>query len=282
MTVGTAALIGPHQSANRTPSGIGGRFRVPGAASRGAPGPLRGRARSTQDAAPVQVRPDDPRRGDQVRVARDRAGQPIDVGRLEVGDLAEAMPMELAESHDVTGRLRERRGSWTTEVADPPLDRRPGRRRGARRLAIDDTAPQRRLPGQWHAARRVPGDLVARSVRGARVETARDGTRRLRARRSATPGGGTGDGAAPSRPPVAPSFRVSAAYASLISAICRVATRDAAGSSPVRSGWCARASRRQAALICVGDALASTPRTARGSRFTTAPVYRGAHVRPNA
>src|SRR6188508_1989360 len=70
------------------------------------------------------------------------------------------------------------------------------------------------------------------------------------------------------RPSPRPPSRVSAAYASLISAIRRVAMRDAAGSSPVRSGWLVRARRRQAALIWVGVARASTPSTSCGSRLT--------------
>src|SRR5438093_6514276 len=78
----------------------------------------------------------------------------------------------------------------------------------------------------------------------------------------------------PGRRRDAPPSRVRAAYASLISAMRRVATRDAAGSSPVRSGWCRRASRRQAALIWVGVAPGSMPRTSCGSRFTTAGSYR--------
>ena len=67
---------------------------------------------------------------------------------------------------------------------------------------------------------------------------------------------------------VASPERTSAAYASLISAMRRVATREAAGSSPVRSGWFSRASRRQAALIVAELAPAWTPRTTCGSRVT--------------
>ena len=76
--------------------------------------------------------------------------------------------------------------------------------------------------------------------------------------------------------------RVSAAYASLISAMRRVAIRDAAGSSPVRSGWLVRARRRQAALIWVGVARASTPRTSYGSRLGIPSECRAPTVDPTA
>ena len=59
----------------------------------------------------------------------------------------------------------------------------------------------------------------------------------------------------------------SSAYAALISAMRRVAARRSVAFA-VRSGWCSRASRRQAALIVATLDPGATPRTAWGSRRT--------------
>ena len=98
-------------------------------------------------------------------------------------------------------------------------------------------------------------------------------------RRRATPGSNGVSSARSPRARALLSPRVSAAYASLISAIRRVARRDAAGSSPVRSGWLVRASRRQAALIWVAEAPTSTPRTSCGSRLVITPESRARPTR---
>ena len=179
LTVGTAAVIALLQSADKTPSGIGGRFRVPGGVrpnGRGGPG---SGVIDARHAGPG--RHGSPRGRDEIGVAGDGAGKPIDVGRLERGDLSEGVPMELAEFDDVSDRPPARR-RWhrPPEVADARPDRRPGRRRRARRLAIQETAPERRLACQRHAARSVPRDLVAGTIGGARVEPARDRTGGLR------------------------------------------------------------------------------------------------------
>jgi hypothetical protein len=56
------------------------------------------------DPASIQVRLDDARRGDEVRVPGHRAGHPIDIRRLESRDLPEGVTVELAELDDVLER----------------------------------------------------------------------------------------------------------------------------------------------------------------------------------
>ena len=271
-------------SAITKPSGIGGLLRVVRAA--------RGRARSaaarpsggavarrrvapTQDPAPIEIGLDDPRRRGDVRIAHDGPDQPVDVGRLERRDLAQRVAMELAELEDVGatrppgvggfGRLKPRTRSRTSGpfgsdargVSRPAMSARSGgwpRQRDAVRPVRAGLVP---WPGRSRSCRRGP--VTGRVGFGARRAAAAG--RRLVIERTSRPGA-----AAPSD--VASPDRTSAAYASLISAMRRVATRDAAGSSPVRSGWFSRASRRQAALIVAELAPAWTPRTTCGSRFT--------------
>ena len=142
-------------------------------------------------------------------------------------------------------------------------DRGRAARSGSRHAAAraDDVGRLRRLAAQRRPAGAVADGLVARLVDAAHVDPAGDRAGRLRGRRAAAPAGdsrlerrSSSSAAAVRRRVARSASRVSAAYASLISAMRRVATRDAAGSSPVRSGWLVRARRRQAALIWVGDA----------------------------
>src|SRR5215208_6539570 len=87
-------------SASWSPSGIGGRSRISwkrpaisGAARGGLA--VTGRMRTTNDSPPVELGLDDPRCADEVRIVVDGPGDPVDVRRLEGGDLAERVIVEL-------------------------------------------------------------------------------------------------------------------------------------------------------------------------------------------
>ena len=122
---------------------------------------------------------------DEIRVAGDRRREPVDVGRLEGGDLAERVAVELAERQlDVTAsssggpaggrKLRRRRPG-----------ERAGRRARPRRLAL---VRRGAASGAWPrtdaAGRRPSADrsgLVPRPERCRRVDPAGDRAGRLRA-----------------------------------------------------------------------------------------------------
>ena len=165
-----------------------------------------------------------------------------------------------------------------------PAAARPGRAR--RGVAADRSAASRAGPS-WARPRLAALPRPARPVPAA-VEPLRAGWRwrnvpvmsrvrvtgRVGFGRGGPPRRGAGPAPKSARSPSrtrwsAAASRVSAAYESLISAMRRVAAWTAVGSSPVRSGWFERASRRQAALIWAGVAPRSTPRTRWGSRFAT-------------
>jgi hypothetical protein len=147
------------------------------------------------DAFSIELGAHDPRRGDEIRVARDRRREPVDVRRFECGDLAERVSVELAEAELEIEGILERRRHRPAEVADPGARERPGggarprrlperRCRAQRWLAADDRPPggaRRRMEGlvaRPHVAGRVnsPGHRSGRlglrgtaPLRGARA-----------------------------------------------------------------------------------------------------------------
>jgi hypothetical protein len=90
--------------------------------------------RASWDAALVEIRLDHPCRSDQLRVAGHGARHPVDVRRLECRDVAERVPVELAELDDVLPGAIEPRRLWTAEVPDPTALEGTGRGGGARLL----------------------------------------------------------------------------------------------------------------------------------------------------
>jgi hypothetical protein len=122
------------------------------------------RTGSTDDAPSVEVVANDPRRGQQVRVAQDRRGHPIHVRGLECRDLAEGVAMELAERHLRCTCRRETRLARRLEAVDAGSHERTVRIRGAARPHLGRPRADRRL-ARWMA--RPPG--VARR-RVARME----------------------------------------------------------------------------------------------------------------
>src|SRR5439155_2781017 len=116
-----------------------------------------------------------PRRSDEVGIARDRPRQPVDVGWLEVGDLAERVAVELAENDLVRARgLDRRRGRWAEVALAAPVER-AGRLGGAQRLALQAIRAHRRLPGR---SRSRPGGGVPGTERGGGVDATGDGSGR--------------------------------------------------------------------------------------------------------
>src|SRR5947207_7713849 len=130
-------------------------------------------SRSAPDAghAPrVEVILDDPRGSNEVTVARDRVGDPVDVGRLEGRDLAQRVTAELAElDWDRTGLCEVRRGR-RVEVAHARASQRARGIRCARRLRRLWFAAQRRLVGHAVRPMAVGRGLVARRERLGEVE----------------------------------------------------------------------------------------------------------------
>src|SRR4051794_15936209 len=175
----------PHSSASWSPSDIGGRSRVSGAA-RGVP--VTHRVCPPDDAAAIEIALDDTSRVHEVRVMVDRPRHPVDVGRLERRDLAERVVVELAERHHRRLGHFERRCRCTAEVAEPVALERPCRRRRAEGLAPHDARPLRRLTTEGCPAGAVARGLVAWLIDAAHVHATRDGARRFRRRRtSASP-----------------------------------------------------------------------------------------------
>lgn len=104
------------------------------------------------DAALVEVLLDDARGGHELGVARDGAGDPVDVRRLERRDVTERVPVELAELDDVLSRAIEAWRLGPAEVADPATLERSGGRRGARLLLASTLGPESRLSPKGAAA----------------------------------------------------------------------------------------------------------------------------------
>ena len=90
---------------------------------------------SANDPALVEIVLHDLGRHGQVGIALDGSGEPVDIRRLEIRDLVEPVPVELAERDDERASFVERGTRRRTEVADPTALERPGRVRGAQRFA---------------------------------------------------------------------------------------------------------------------------------------------------
>ena len=101
-----------------------------------------------RDAPLVEVRLEDLGRGDELRIPGDRLGEPVDVRRLERGDLAQRVPAELPELELATDGVLERRRRRAAEVADPRPLERAGRIARPRRLAVVRREADRRLARQ--------------------------------------------------------------------------------------------------------------------------------------
>jgi hypothetical protein len=107
------SIVHPGSPLDRSDRGaigfLGGVRRLAGS---GRAAGLAWQAGPTIDAPSVELGLHDPSAGHQIAVAGDRAGQPIDVGRLELGHLAEGVTAELSEVELVApsrlqaGRLR--------------------------------------------------------------------------------------------------------------------------------------------------------------------------------
>ncbi len=146
--------------------------------------------RPTHDATAVEVGDDDSGACDELRVLRDRPRQPVDVRRLESGDLAERMAAELAESDLRRPRIQKVRAGRPVVASETGALERPGRVGGARRFAVVLAGPEGRLTGWVGALSPRRGRGVARTERVARVEAAGDGSGGLRRRRPGRPPGG--------------------------------------------------------------------------------------------
>ncbi len=199
--------------------------------------------RPPRDPSSIELRLDHPGGRHQVGVVAHGRGHPVDVRRLEGGDLAQRVVVELAKRDGRVLRVVERRrrrhagsGAGDPGRADPLASMRevarvaPSRSAMAADRARSSAARHCPRPGfgrdRCRSCRRAPSP--GGSVLAAAGHPGVAGCPLRREARSA------------SSPAVADprrdGSRVSAAYASLISAIRRVAARDAAGSSPVRSG----------------------------------------------
>ena len=148
-------------------------------------------------------RPGRPGRPPRVRVARDGPGEPVDVGRLERGDLARACGRGTCRIRPrAFARASSDGGGRTAEVADAVLDR--AARSGSRPAAARDRPGCPAAAAGRPAARDAMGsrrDLVARPVGRAHVDPA--GHRRcgLGLRRPASPRSGGPRRTAPRRRP---------------------------------------------------------------------------------
>ena len=119
----------------------------------------------------------------------DRARKPVDIGRLEGGDLTERVVVELPEWDDGRVGCFERRGGSPPEMADAVPNQRAGRRRRARWLPPDQIRARRRLPTEGRAARSIPDGRVVRPIGPTRIHSRGDRAGRLRRRRSTPPTG---------------------------------------------------------------------------------------------
>jgi alpha-beta hydrolase superfamily lysophospholipase len=164
-------------SGGAAPPHIGGRGGGPDGRGRGviAPGDLSG----------VEIVLDDAGRSDELGIAGDRSGQPIDVGRLEGSHLSEGVAAELAERELRSESIRAGRRCGAAEVMDACSLERTRRIARSRRLAIVGIEPD------WWLARRMgsstvarPKRLVAWSDRPGQVQAAGHGAGRLRRRRT--------------------------------------------------------------------------------------------------
>jgi hypothetical protein len=144
------------------------------------------------DSTQIEVVPNDSGGRYEIRVARDRGREPVDIGRFECGDLAEGVTVELPEFELALERVGERRAGGRSEVPDPGP--REGPRRGARTwwLTLLDRDPEGLVTAQRGTAspRRSGSDrLVPWSDRPRGVNASGDRSTRLRpGRTTATPG----------------------------------------------------------------------------------------------
>jgi len=166
--------VEPDGAAAAEPSRSDERVRPPPRARRSADPP---------DPLPVELVTNDTRRGGQLRITLDRPGHPVDVRRLERGDLAQRVAPELPEVELDLERVGER-GAHTRLMASgtPPLHGARGRR--GSQLPGRPVRARRRLAGQ-----RVPlagrrGRLVSGPEGAARVQPTGHRPGRARPRRS--------------------------------------------------------------------------------------------------
>jgi hypothetical protein len=149
-----------------------------------------GLAPPTNHASSIEVVPDDPRGSHKAGIPRDRRRDPVDVGRLEGGDLAEGMTPELAEVEldCLCGReIRRGRGAERAQAIATQRTRRIGRPGS---LALGARRAGRRLTG-WprgsSAGRR--GRSVAAAEGVGRVQAAGERPAGPRPGRAAAPSG---------------------------------------------------------------------------------------------
>src|SRR4029077_7285597 len=101
----------------------GGRLRVR-ERSGGASATIDSRMRATDDPATIELRLDDPRGVDELGIVVHGPGDPVDVRRLEGGDLAERVIVELAERDDGRPGIVQRRPRPAAQVPRPMADQR--------------------------------------------------------------------------------------------------------------------------------------------------------------
>jgi hypothetical protein len=140
----------------------------------------------SDDAPSVEVVAHDSRRGEEVRVAQDRRGHPIDVRRLECGDLAQGVAMELAERHLRCPCRSEGRLARRLEAVDARPHERTVRIRGAPGPHLGRSRADRRLAGRMACP---PGAGRRRIVRMEDIRGVQAGGHRSRRPGRRRPGG---------------------------------------------------------------------------------------------
>jgi hypothetical protein len=101
----------------------------------------------------VEVRLDDAGRGDELRIAGNGPGQPVDVRRLEGRHLSERVTVELAKGELHPESVRQWRRNGPAEIADSCSLEGTGRVARPRGLAVLGVEPEWRLAGRM---RRTP------------------------------------------------------------------------------------------------------------------------------
>lgn len=141
------------------------------------------------DTTLVEIRLDDPRRGDEIAVAIDRPSEPVDVRRLERRDLAERVASELAERELDRSRVLEGRARSRAKASEAGATQRTCRIGGPGCLGALPRRPPAGLTGERRAQPGTGRGAVARPDRLGRVEPACDRPRARWGRRAGGAGG---------------------------------------------------------------------------------------------
>jgi hypothetical protein len=180
-TSSRAPSVASRVSGGRSPRlGLGCSGRPAGRSGGAAPTNVRdgrgGHVVPSGDVSGVQVLLDDSRRRDELWIAGDGPGEPVDVRRLESGDLAKRVAVKLAEAQFHRQGVRQRRRRRPAKIADACALERAGGIARPRRLAVMGVEADGRLAWRVDGSPvACPEWLIARPDRPRQVESPGDG-----------------------------------------------------------------------------------------------------------